>query len=221
MSYITERREEEKERRREEILDAAEVVFSDKGFDTATMDQVARQARVSRALVYVYFKDKDALHLAVCLRGLQLLRELFQQARENAKTGADQVRAIGRAYMNFSEQHPTYFAALSRFEAQEHDFNQDDPCCETLEMMQAGQKVHEQTVLALAQGMADGSLRNDLKNLIQISITLWGYTHGTIQLAQTKFKFMEAMGFSKEQFMSDALELTMHALCKPGTGGQA
>ncbi|MEK9817397.1 MAG: TetR family transcriptional regulator [Limnobacter sp.] len=42
MNYVIERREEEKERRREEILDAAELVFSEKGFDAATMDQVAR-----------------------------------------------------------------------------------------------------------------------------------------------------------------------------------
>jgi len=62
MNYVIERREEEKERRREEILDAAELVFSEKGFDAATMDQVARKARVSRALVYVYFKESPTAH---------------------------------------------------------------------------------------------------------------------------------------------------------------
>ena len=120
MNYVTERREEEKERRREEILDAAELVFSEKGFDAATMDQVARKARVSRALVYVYFKDKAALHLAICLRGLRILREMFEAARNQHATGDNQIRAIGQAYMQFSEEYPTHFAAMSRFEASHH-----------------------------------------------------------------------------------------------------
>jgi len=58
MNYLAERRQEEKERRRAEILDAAEGVAASVGWDELTMDQVARRARLSRALLYVYFKDK-------------------------------------------------------------------------------------------------------------------------------------------------------------------
>jgi len=50
MSYLAERREEEKERRRLEIIEAAESLYAEKGWDAVTMDQVARQARLSRAL---------------------------------------------------------------------------------------------------------------------------------------------------------------------------
>lgn len=220
MNYVIERREEEKERRKEEILDAAELVFSEKGFDEATMDQVARKARVSRALVYVYFKDKAALHLAICLRGLRILRDMFEQARTRYDTGEDQIRAIGQAYMQFSEEYPTHFAAMSRFEASNHEIALKDPCSATLEMVQAGQQVHEQTVLALARGMADKTLRGDLDNLMQISITLWGFTHGTIQLAQTKSNFMATMGISKESFMNQAVELVMQSLINRNGGGK-
>ncbi len=220
MNYLTERREEEKERRREEILDAAELVFSEKGVDAATMDQVARKARVSRALVYVYFKDKNALQLAICLRGLRTLRDAFQKARESRNQGREQVYAIGLAYMQFSEDFPTHFAVMSRFEASSAETFQNEPCEATLEMIHAGQKVHEEMVLALAQGMADKSLRSDLKNLMQISITLWAFTHGTIQLAQTKQRFMQSLGISKEAFMKQAVELIMHSLVKPSDGDQ-
>ena len=43
MSYITERRGEEKERRRAEILDAAEALYAKTGWDALTVDQVARR----------------------------------------------------------------------------------------------------------------------------------------------------------------------------------
>jgi len=58
MSYIAERRVEEKERRRGEILDAAEALYAKDGWDLVTVDQIARGARLSRALVYVYFKTR-------------------------------------------------------------------------------------------------------------------------------------------------------------------
>ena len=74
MNYLAERRQEEKERRRAEIIDAAEEVVGSGGWDALTMDQVARRARLSRALLYVYFKDKIDLMYGVCERGLQLLR---------------------------------------------------------------------------------------------------------------------------------------------------
>ena len=61
MNYVAQRRLEEKERRRAEILDASEAVAGVVGWDNMTMDQVARKARLSRALLYVYFNDKSDL----------------------------------------------------------------------------------------------------------------------------------------------------------------
>ena len=51
MSRIQERRREEKEMRRQSIIDAAEQVFAQRGFEVATMADIADQARLSRALV--------------------------------------------------------------------------------------------------------------------------------------------------------------------------
>ncbi len=51
MSNIAARREDEKERRRAEILDAAEALYIRKGWAALTVEQVARSARLSRALV--------------------------------------------------------------------------------------------------------------------------------------------------------------------------
>ena len=48
MSYIAERRQEEKERRSDEIVAAAEELSRELGWDEDTMDGVARRARLSR-----------------------------------------------------------------------------------------------------------------------------------------------------------------------------
>lgn len=44
-----------------QALAAARVVFLESGFDAATMDAIARQAGVSKATLYAYFADKEAL----------------------------------------------------------------------------------------------------------------------------------------------------------------
>lgn len=43
------------------ILKAAEKLFADKGFDGARVDEIARQAQVNKALIYYYFKSKEAI----------------------------------------------------------------------------------------------------------------------------------------------------------------
>src|SRR5580704_9747082 len=47
------------------ILQAAENVFAEKGLAGARIDAIARAAHVNKALLYYYFKDKDALYEAV------------------------------------------------------------------------------------------------------------------------------------------------------------
>lgn len=47
--------------RREAILDAALIVFADRGFEAARLDDVAAKAGVAKGTLYLYFKDKEAL----------------------------------------------------------------------------------------------------------------------------------------------------------------
>ncbi|MBY8964630.1 TetR/AcrR family transcriptional regulator [Algiphilus sp.] len=211
MQPSQQRREEEKQRRHEEILDAAEQVFCERGFDAATMDDVALRARVSRALVYVYFRDKRALHLAICRRALNQLRRLFQEAVQRHERGRDQLLAVGRAYMEFARSYPAYFQALSRFEATEAGAPDDEDPAHS-ETMAAGRCVHEVTVAAIEQGMRDGSLRADIENPMQIAMTMWGFTHGVLQIAQHKGSVIQNGGVTTTAFVDDALALAVRSV---------
>jgi TetR/AcrR family transcriptional regulator of autoinduction and epiphytic fitness len=52
--------------KRRRIIEGAGRVFADLGFDAASMSDVAREAQVSKATLYVYFQDKEHLFSAVC-----------------------------------------------------------------------------------------------------------------------------------------------------------
>jgi len=51
----------EQENNRMRILQAAEKIFAEKGYDAARIDQIAADAGVNKALIYYYFKNKHAL----------------------------------------------------------------------------------------------------------------------------------------------------------------
>lgn len=70
---IQERKEREKERRRQQIIVAAKRVFSDKGFNKATMEDIAKEAELSPGTLYLYFKNKEELYASLSLRILQYL----------------------------------------------------------------------------------------------------------------------------------------------------
>jgi AcrR family transcriptional regulator len=210
MSYIAERRQEEKDRRRIEIVEAAEDLYRELGWDAVTMDSVARRARLSRALVYVYFKDKQDLHFAIALRALEMLRQRFEEASNRAKTGVEKVEGIGRAYMAYAQEFPHFFDACARLELHAPDAAdvrpQEGACA------QCGKGVHEVVVAALATGQRDGTIRKDLGDLAVTSRVLWGFTHGLIQIAITKGQPLAQEGISVAQLTQHALWLIRQGL---------
>ncbi len=49
----------------QKILDAAELVFHEKGFDGARMQEIADKASINKGLLHYYFKSKDTLFDAI------------------------------------------------------------------------------------------------------------------------------------------------------------
>jgi AcrR family transcriptional regulator len=210
MSYIAERRQEEKDRRRNEIVDAAEELYREIGWDAVTMDAVARRARLSRALVYVYFKDKTDLHFAIAVRALEQLHRSFLEAVQGATTGAEKVLAIGHAYITYAQTFPHYFDACARLEL--HTPSDAEPTPQEMLCLEAGKLPHEVVVEALRVGQADGSIRADLGDLAVTARVLWGFSHGLIQIAMTKGELLARNGIAVPQLTQQAMDLMTHAL---------
>jgi len=210
MNYLTERRAEEKERRRAEILDAAETVAAEAGIDAMTMDQVARKARLSRALLYVYFEDKADLLFGLCNRALDILQQRFLDAVARNREGIAQVEACGRAYVAFAQEFPVYAESLAEFEA--HSLAQIAPDGNVGACVIAGDRVHAVLIEAIERGMQDGSVRKDAGPPALVSFTLWGLLHGVIQLASNKAAVLAHDGLSTGQLLDQALLMSVRSI---------
>lgn len=212
MSYIAQRRVEEKERRRAEILDAAEALYAKEGWDLVTVDQVARGARLSRALVYVYFKDKEEILFAIGERAMCLLRDRFIAAAASSALGMEKIEAIGRAYMAYAFEFPHYFDFCSKFNAHA---GSPEPGSLDLACRAAGDEAIGVVVKAIECGIADGSVRPTVGDPIMLAVTLWSFTHGLAQLAMAKGSDMARFGIGIPELSNYGFDLLRRVTQNP------
>ena len=59
-------REEKKKKTRKAIVDAAIKLFSEKGFENTSIDELAKEAGVGKGTIYGYFQTKNEIFLAFC-----------------------------------------------------------------------------------------------------------------------------------------------------------
>jgi AcrR family transcriptional regulator len=194
-----ERRQREKDRRRMEIIDAAEEIFFAKGFEETTVEDIAARAELSKGTIYIYFEGKEDLHDAVVERGMNILSGMFREAVDSEKTGLLKTRAIGEAYMKFYREQKRYFDALMRFETHEREaIAGDDPLLLVVD--------------ALKAGIEDGSIRYDI-DPVKMAIILWGETTGVLQNNHLKCKAItDAFGIECDDIIEYYMEQTFRLL---------
>ena len=80
-------RQDVSDERKQQILDAAEEVFTQKGLDLARMDDIAEETGLSKGALYLYFKSKEDLIIAILDR---IFQGAFKQleARKGGESSA-------------------------------------------------------------------------------------------------------------------------------------
>jgi AcrR family transcriptional regulator len=91
---IQERKEREKERRRQQIIVAAKRIFSEKGFNKTTMEDIAKEAELSPGTIYLYFKNKEELSVSLSLRILQYLHLRVAHVDKNDSDPQKKIEAL-------------------------------------------------------------------------------------------------------------------------------
>lgn len=77
--------------RKTQIINAAEGVFTEKGFDEARMDDIAEETGLSKGTLYLYFKSKDDLIIAILDRMFQREFKQLENLDQAAQSAADAI----------------------------------------------------------------------------------------------------------------------------------
>lgn len=87
--------------RRAQLLEAAQVVFVDKGYHAAGMEDIAECARVSKPVLYQHFPGKLELYLALVDKHTASLVELVESALTSTENHKDRTFASIRVFFDF------------------------------------------------------------------------------------------------------------------------
>ncbi|MDJ0367823.1 TetR/AcrR family transcriptional regulator [Hymenobacter sp. H14-R3] len=107
----TERKKQEKHQRRQLILDAAQHLFVEQGFEKVSMRNIAEATNYSATAVYHYFADKSALLYALQSRAFERLAQQAD-AVEQIESPVGRLRALGHTYLGFAAAHPELFELM-------------------------------------------------------------------------------------------------------------
>lgn len=86
------KREANKERCRQDILDAARELFKAKGYECTTIEEVADLAGVSKATLYNYFSNKDSLLLGLIDQAASNLQEYIHNKLDQNDRSIDKLK---------------------------------------------------------------------------------------------------------------------------------
>ena len=82
------------------ILEAAETLFADKGFDAVSMSAIARLANTSKPNIYHHFKNKNELYLAVMKSAVQRSSMLLDSLEEAPGTFRQHLSGFSAGQLN-------------------------------------------------------------------------------------------------------------------------
>lgn len=185
---IQERKEREKEHRREEILNAAQKVFFTKGLQAATMDEVAEVAELSKGTLYLYYKSKEDLYLAVMMRGMGILYSMFEPIALSQEPTVIKLVKMTEAYYEFFQQHRNYFRMFYFFQNPQFHKQVSD------EMMQCctgeNQRVWELVVQVIQQGIDEGDLRSDISPMV-MGVIVWSSANAIMTRMDTQQEYFQ------------------------------
>src|SRR6202050_719285 len=92
---------EDESAKRRQIIDGARAVFLAKGFDAASMNDIARAAGVSKGTLYVYFKHKEELFEAIVEQECDAQAEGIFDLDPNDHDVEGVLKRLGVAYVKF------------------------------------------------------------------------------------------------------------------------
>jgi len=86
---ISERKEREKDRRKQQLIVAARRCFKRQGYRATSMKDIGSEADLSSGTIYLYFKNKQDLYAAVLINVLEYLRVRFLHVSQQTRTNLE------------------------------------------------------------------------------------------------------------------------------------
>jgi AcrR family transcriptional regulator len=199
-----ERKEIEKERRRNEIVDAAERLFNSNGYENVSMDDIAKAVGLSRATMYLSFRNKEEIYMDVSYRSSTILLKMFKNCCKDGANGIENIEAYIRTFRDFNKKYPGYLVADWYSQTVAYG---DTPYPKAKELREVRASNFRCVAEAFRQGIKDGTVVPDTDPL-KATLLLMSSMLGALNLTPAVAMHMKNLGFTHDEF----IEYTMRQL---------
>lgn len=108
------------------ILDAAEQLFTTRGYSATTMYDLSEAADVAVGSIYAHFGSKDGVYDALIDRALELDKRYCDEGIATGTSALERIAGLAEGYLRFAREHPFYFR-LFRFPPPDRPDESDAP----------------------------------------------------------------------------------------------
>jgi AcrR family transcriptional regulator len=159
--------------RKEQILKAAEMVFAEKGFQQATISEIAREAQVSDATIYEYFPTKEELLFSIPFEITRKGKKDLLSHLNLIRGASNKLRAVIYWYLRFFSHNPDYASVVMLILKSNREFLKTD----TYQVVREWARLFIDIV---KEGIDAGEFREDIDPYLVRSVILGTIEHSVI-----------------------------------------
>ncbi|KTD84060.1 TetR/AcrR family transcriptional regulator [Paenibacillus etheri] len=140
------------------ILESAEQIFSQKGIEKSTMQDVATEANIGIATLFRYFPRKEKLIVAVATRMLEPMLDYFKYVADLPRTCLEKIEML----FNFFIQDQNHLSIIFMVNFESYASHLNEPVEDVLDFNALNRKIWHEYSRIIQNGVEDGSIRADL-----------------------------------------------------------
>jgi AcrR family transcriptional regulator len=206
---VAERRLREKQARKNQILDAARELFFEKGFEGATIEDIAERTELSKGAIYLYFPSKEEIYISLMLEGSTILYQMLKESVSADLPADTLLRRLGHSYLRFYREYTGYFRMLFLYYSSNSIHEKLTP-----ELSANCEHQAKQSLMLVAsviqRGMDQGLFKSC--NPMDMAILTWSCQNGIILLGERRHDEVLQLDTSVEKLHDLFLESTIISL---------
>ena len=205
-------RSEKSKLRKKTILEAAEKLFVQKGYEATGMDEICMLSSLSRRTVYSYFDSKQEILYAIMSEHLSSLEKEFEKIIKDNDDFMICWKQIFCAKLSFDRNCPTDVKLMQSTGSKEIQKHMDSEALH--EIVVIGQKIEDLLVGVMEQGIAEGIVRDDIHPVFAVSVLTSGFD-SLFQLVRSKGSYLkERCGMDERQMLEAGFDQLMASIIK-------
>ena len=205
-------RSEKSKLRKKPILEAAEKLFVQKGYEATGMDEICTLSSLSRRTVYSYFDSKQEILHAIMSEHLSSLEKEFETIIKSNDDFMVCWKQIFLAKLSFDRNCPMDVKLIQSTGSKEIQTHMDSEALQKI--ISIGQRIEEMLAGVVEQGIAEGIVRDDIHPVFAVSVLTGGFD-SLFQLVRSKGSYLkERCGMDEEMMLEAGFNQLMASILK-------